>query len=150
MGVSQALTLGGTFVLKTVVDRERPFESLADVKVKHLSSATGSSFPSGHTSQAFAIATTLALTYSKPIVYIPVFLWAGLVGYGRMYLGVHYPSDVLVGAVLGTGCALLVWSYKDDIIRLKDKVVGSSDSNVDIQVAPFAGGKLFQVQICFN
>lgn len=147
MGTSQAVALGSTFILKSVVSRTRPFDALANVKVKSIESATGSSFPSGHTSQAFAIATILTLSNPKPIIYIPLIFWAGLVGYDRIYLGLHYPSDVLGGAVIGIGSALLVWNFRDDIARLREKVLGEQSSKFRFSVAPFAGTKLVQLQI---
>ncbi|HEX7844561.1 MAG TPA: phosphatase PAP2 family protein [Chitinophagaceae bacterium] len=65
------------------------------------------SFPSGHTTLAFSTATTLSLNFKKWYVVVPAYLWAGAMGYSRVHLGVHYPSDVLAGAVLGTGTAWL-------------------------------------------
>src|SRR5690606_16926546 len=67
------------------------------------------SFPSGHTSSAFATATILSLSYKKWYVTGPSFLYAGLVGYSRMRLGVHYPTDVLGGLIIGVGAGLLTW-----------------------------------------
>lgn len=147
MGTSQAVALGSTFILKSVIDRIRPFDALGNVKVKSIESATGSSFPSGHTSQAFAIATILTLSNPKPFVYIPVILWAGLVGYDRIYLGLHYPTDVLGGAVIGIASALLVWNFRDDIVRLKEKVLGDQNSKFRFSIAPFAGTELVQLHI---
>jgi undecaprenyl-diphosphatase len=57
------------------------------------------SFPSGHTTSAFAAATALSRIDRK--LTIPAFALAKLIGVGRPYLGMHYPSDVLAGAVLG-------------------------------------------------
>ncbi|HQQ93558.1 MAG TPA: phosphatase PAP2 family protein [Bacteroidia bacterium] len=67
------------------------------------------SFPSGHTTFAFASATALSLTYPKWYVVLPSYLYAGLVGYSRMRLGMHFPSDVLAGMVIGIGSGLLTW-----------------------------------------
>ncbi|WP_256604704.1 phosphatase PAP2 family protein [Sphingobacterium multivorum] len=74
--------------------------------------AGGYSFPSGHTSSAFATASALSRAYSKWYVVAPSLLWASSVGYSRMYLGVHFPSDVLTGAVLGTGAAFALDGLK--------------------------------------
>lgn len=63
------------------------------------------SFPSIHTASAFSLATSLSIKYPKWYVIAPSALWACSVGFSRMNQGVHYPSDVLAGAVLGTGCA---------------------------------------------
>ena len=68
------------------------------------------SFPSGHTSSAFCTATSLSLLFPKWYVAVPSYLYAATVGYARMYQGVHYPSDVLVGALVGAGSAWI--SYK--------------------------------------
>lgn len=89
-----------TFGLKYSVSRERPFvNNPAIYKKTH---AGPYSFPSGHTSTAFATATSLTLAYPKWYVAAPAYVWAGAVGYSRMHLGVHYPSDVLAGAIIGT------------------------------------------------
>ena len=63
--------------------------------------------PSGHTSSVFATATSLSMAYPKWYVVVPSFVWAGSVGYSRMHLGVHYPSDVIIGALVGSGSAIL-------------------------------------------
>jgi membrane-associated phospholipid phosphatase len=96
---------GITLVLKYSVNRTRPFITYPDITKK---SAAGSpSFPSGHTSGSFALATSLSLSYPKWYIIVPVFTWAGTVAFSRMDLGVHYPSDVLAGAVIGAGSAWL-------------------------------------------
>ena len=93
-----------TLSIKELVARQRPFETYSEFTP--LTAAGSRSFPSGHTSSSFNIATSLSLSFPKWYVIAPSFLWASAVGYSRMHLGVHYPSDVLVGAVLGSGCAL--------------------------------------------
>lgn len=67
------------------------------------------SFPSGHTTSAFATATALSLSCRKWYVTAPSFLYAGFVGYSRLRLGMHFPSDVLGGMVIGIGSGLLTW-----------------------------------------
>jgi len=101
--VSLGISTIATWALKYTVKRERPFEKYPNV-VK-LSSGGGSSFPSGHTSSAFAVATSISMSYPKWWVIAPCYCWAGLVGVSRVALGVHYPSDVLAGAVVGAGSA---------------------------------------------
>lgn len=92
-------------ILKYAIDAARPFETYPFIE--KISVGGSPSFPSGHTNDAFAIATALSLAFRKWFILIPFFLWACLVGYSRMHLGVHYPSDVLAGAITGTGSALL-------------------------------------------
>ena len=96
-----------TTVIKYSVNRPRPYETYPFID--NVIYANGPSFPSGHTSAAFATATSLSLSYPKWYVIAPSFLWASSVGYSRMDLGVHYPSDVLIGAVVGAGSAYLCY-----------------------------------------
>jgi membrane-associated phospholipid phosphatase len=98
---------GGTvLILKNLVKRERPYIAHPDL-ITGKASDTDYSFPSGHTATAFATATSLSLSFPKWYVIAPSFTYAAAVGYSRMYLGVHYPSDVLTGALIGTGSAFL-------------------------------------------
>jgi undecaprenyl-diphosphatase len=99
--LAATLALAGilTFALKSAFDRERPFRS-HDI-IEQLSEGGSSSFPSGHTLETFALATALALSFRRKWIGVPAFLWAMLVGYSRMALGVHFPSDVLGGCLLG-------------------------------------------------
>lgn len=94
-----------TTSLKFAVHRERPFKTHSDIT--KYSVAGSLSFPSGHTSAAFSIATSISLAFPKWYVVAPSLLWASIAGYSRMYLGVHYPSDVIVGAVIGAGTSYL-------------------------------------------
>ena len=86
--------------LKIFVYRARPFTTYPFIE--KLSDRGGSSFPSGHTLEAFAMAAVLSLFFSTKKIVIPVYLWAVMVAYSRMALGVHYPSDVLAGVFIGT------------------------------------------------
>jgi membrane-associated phospholipid phosphatase len=109
-----ALTSGITEVLKYSINRARPFKTYPDITKK---SAGGSpSFPSGHTSGAFALATSISLSYPKWYIIVPSYAWAGTVGFSRMDLGVHYPSDVLAGAIVGTGSAWLTYYINKKLI----------------------------------
>ncbi len=105
--------------LKYTVNRERPFITYPDIIRK--SDPSGPSFPSGHTANAFATATSLSLTWPEWYVIIPSFAYAGTVAYSRMHLGVHYPSDVAAGAVIGAGCAYL--TYKVNKLLLKQRKI---------------------------
>lgn len=102
--------------LKFAVDRPRPVETYpGDVYPYNMDESA--SFPSGHTSTAFATATTLTLEFKKWYVALPAYVWAGGVGYSRIYLGEHYPTDVIAGAAVGAGSAVLSHWLSKKIFR---------------------------------
>jgi undecaprenyl-diphosphatase len=99
--------------IKRTVNRDRPFVTYPLDVFPNSIDETGKSMPSGHTAFAFTTATSLFTAYPKWYVGLPLYAWATSVGYSRLYLGQHYPSDVLMGAVVGTGSALASnWLYK--------------------------------------
>ena len=104
LGLNIILTTG----LKYSFNRQRPFVQYPNDIVKR-TDVGAYSFPSGHTSCAFATATALTLSTKKWYVAVPSYLYACGVGYSRMRLGVHFPTDVLGGMVVGIGSSLLVW-----------------------------------------
>ncbi len=85
---------------KLVVQRHRPFETQIGPH------SNAHSFPSGHTATSFAAATVLSVY--APRWRVPFFLLASLIGLSRIYNGMHYPTDVLAGAVLGVLVAVVV------------------------------------------
>ena len=93
--------------LKYAVKRPRPFLLMEDVRLI-AGTHQGYSFPSGHSAISFCLATVIAMRYPQ-MRYI-AFIAAALVALSRMYLGVHYPSDVTVGAFLGVLIGYLVTS----------------------------------------
>lgn len=102
------LTLGLTVqFMKVLIHRTRPYIKLKNIRIVG-SRASGQSFPSGHTSQAFFMATLLLHYY-----HVNVYLWLGLygiallVGITRIYVGMHYPRDIIGGAIVGTAWGLL-------------------------------------------
>jgi len=107
-------TMGGLAIntvlveaLKYTVNRQRPYTQYPTLINPYNNSEIDKSFPSGHTSAAFSVATSLAIQYKKWYIVAPAYLWAGSVGYGRLYLGEHYPTDVIAGAAIGAGSAWL-------------------------------------------
>jgi membrane-associated phospholipid phosphatase len=110
-----------TKALKVAVNRARPFDTYSDIDP--VVSSTGKSFPSGHTSIAFSTATSLSMAYPEWYVIVPSFLWASSVGYSRMHLGVHYPSDVAAGALIGAGSAFATFKINKWLNKKKYKKI---------------------------
>jgi membrane-associated phospholipid phosphatase len=123
-----ALYMGAAFLASTLVthaakhmvNRQRPFAKYPFI-VKRDDTETGLSFPSGHTSAAFCTATSLSLRYRKWYVIAPAYIFATSVGWARMYQGVHYPSDVVAGALVGAASAWLGYKAQKWIARKKDQ-----------------------------
>ncbi len=103
---STALSLGTNCVIKNFVRLPRPFANDA-VSCVRPETATGYSFPSGHTQTIASWSTTLAVHTKKRTSYIFCTVLIVLMAFSRMYLGAHYPSDVIIGALLGVSFALL-------------------------------------------
>ena len=91
--------------MKRIIKRDRPY--LTHSFIVRRTETSGYSFPSGHTSSAFYTSTYLCILFPKWYVIVPASLYAVSAGYARMYQGVHYPTDVFAGAVLGAGSAWL-------------------------------------------
>jgi undecaprenyl-diphosphatase len=116
------LNTATTTLLKNVVKRDRPYNTYTGIYPDQLE--TDYAFPSGHTSTAFATATSIALTTKKWYVTVPAFAWSAGVGYSRIYVGQHYPSDVIMGALVGSGSALIChWASKQLSKRKKSKTL---------------------------
>ena len=115
LGISSVITLAAKYTF----NRERPFQE--DSLIIKASSGGSPSFPSGHASLAFSFATSLSILYPKWYVIAPSFAWASLTCYSRMYLGVHYPTDVIAGAIVGSGSAFLCYKLNKWMQKGKKK-----------------------------
>ena len=118
-GLSAGVALIVAHFLAAAIDRHRPF---VDHPLAHnfLAHASDPGFPSDHATGAFAIA--FALVLRDRVIGIVALVLALLLSFGRVALGVHYPSDVFAGAVLGLMAALLVWlpALRERVDRLAD------------------------------
>jgi membrane-associated phospholipid phosphatase len=103
--VSLVGSLGTTYILKKTINKQRPYDKY--LYIQNYYTDDDSAFPSGHTTAAFSTATSLTLHYPKWYVAVPAYLYAGSVGYSRMHLGMHYPSDVAMGAGIGIASAFV-------------------------------------------
>lgn len=110
-GIVVLLCLAGAFILndlilKPLVARARPFVTMEELSV--LVSHPGSfSFPSGHTNSSFACALALTLIYGKKGAW--AYILAAIIAFSRCYVGVHYPTDVFVGMIVGTVASYAVF-----------------------------------------
>lgn len=119
--ISESILLSSaiSWSLKKMISRDRP--AVNDPTFVAVIEKDGSGFPSGHTSLAFSMATSVSMRYPKWYIIVPAFTYAGLTGYSRLYLGVHYPTDVLAGAIIGSGSAWAAWKLNQWLHPSKKK-----------------------------
>ena len=105
------------YIIKEITDRPRPFIELGLAEANLLIHTNPyRSFPSGHTAAAFTTASVIAYYFKKWI--IPAAIAACIAGFARIYLLVHYPSDVIAGAAIGIGVALMIiWIFEKYISK---------------------------------
>lgn len=124
-GVNMSLALlvntTSTFILKRSIDRARP--SQCYTFIQPYEKDTRFSFPSGHTSSAFCTATSVSLFARKWYIIVPAYLWAGGVAYSRLHLGMHHPSDILAGALLGSASAWVSYRSKHWLQKFVNKKI---------------------------
>lgn len=108
----------GNMILKNLVARARPCVLNPTVSLL-ISAPTDYSFPSGHTMSSFAAAMILYHTDKR--LGIPAVILAFLIAFSRLYLYVHFPSDVIAGAIIGAAIGHLVWAVGNKIIYFLTK-----------------------------
>ncbi len=104
IGIMSAVALLGSLIinnniLKNIVQRPRPYVTFTDLRIL-IPTPSEFSFPSGHTSSSFAAASVFYTHLPKKIG-VPAVILAGLIGLSRLYVGVHYPTDVIAGILMG-------------------------------------------------
>ena len=124
-------TLVNNVLLKNLVARTRPYE-VVDGLHRIIEAQSDYSFPSGHTGSAFAVAVVVFLLCPRKIG-VPVLVFAFVIAFSRLYVGVHFPTDVLGGALIGAVIAYLVcavyrrktgqkgsiWNFPADVVPAK-------------------------------
>lgn len=125
-------------LVKISVRAPRPFQVLASFQGKRLATATGYSFPSGHSQAAATLFTIGALLFRRWWAVLAAVLAIPLVGLSRIYLGVHWPVDVLVGIILGVASTLLLWK----ILCRREEAPGGLGQLVPLLAAGVAGAAL--------
>ena len=108
----------GEGILKHIIERSRPFSTYESLHIM-IPKPSSYSMPSGHTSASFAAAFMLAYYFKNIRVYI--YSLASLIAFSRLYLLVHYPSDVLTGILLGYLSYLIVIKSYELIQKSKIK-----------------------------
>lgn len=98
----------GFNILKAIFRVPRPFWKHPEIQGKRTSTATGYSFPSGHTTVAATIYPSIGVAFNKRWIFIAGLVIAFFIGLSRNYLGVHWPLDVIVGYILGVLSAILI------------------------------------------
>ena len=117
------LIAGGIAVLlKNAVLEPRPFVSLSNVHLL-IAEDDPNSFPSGHTTSTFAVISVLMFKLRNKLWAVVLLFWGILIGFSRIYVGVHYPLDVLAGAIIGIVIAYLVYRYEDKIYDLWNRII---------------------------
>lgn len=106
--------------IKPLIDRDRPYETYGFDLI--VGAATTSSFPSGHTAYAFASATCIASWDRR--WGIPAFVLALVIAYSRLYLFMHWPTDVLAGALIGMALGYLATRLVDRLARNPRRLPG--------------------------
>lgn len=101
--------------LKNIVGRSRPYDMIQGL-VPLVGKPMDYSFPSGHTASSFAAAWVLYRRLPKRFG-IPALVLAGLIGVSRLYVGVHYPTDVLAGLISGIGCGCIACMWVSAFLR---------------------------------
>jgi membrane-associated phospholipid phosphatase len=114
-GSAVVLTVGISAAMKYSIRRKRPAQTYPDIRA--FTSDNSPSFPSNHSSVAFSTATSISLAYPKWYIIVPSYTLASAVAYSRLHLGLHYPSDVLGGAIVGSASAIVSYQLNKWILK---------------------------------
>lgn len=124
-------------LLKNIVHRLRPtkdpsIQNLVEI-VQGIRGGGMYGFVSSHAANSFGLALLTSLLFRNKIYTVFVFIWALLVALSRVYLGVHYPGDILGGAIVGVFSALLVyWLLK----KIRPQLISGDNSQIQLTIVP--------------
>ena len=105
--------------LNWLISRPRPFVALSEYIFQPLitDASIDPSFPSDHSLVAFALATFLAKFFANRQITVILYLWASLIAFSRVAVGVHYPTDIIIGALIGYLGALVCYKQYNKVKR---------------------------------
>ena len=129
--VAASLAWGLAQVAKAVADRPRPYEVMAGAVLRQ-QPAHGTSFPSSHTAVTLAVAIALAPFLVRPFAAAGIG-YAVLVGWSRVYLGVHYPLDVLAGAGIGLAAGGVIVLAAGALLRRAGRASNGHHAATEVQ-----------------
>lgn len=112
----------GEVILKNIIQRSRPFNNLNEINLL-VKAPTSFSFPSGHTASSFAVVGIIGVMIKKYKWY--AFGLAILIAFSRMYLFVHYPTDIIGGIILGTLSSKIILKIWPNSIDIRHKDISS-------------------------
>ena len=112
--------LVNNILLKNLIARVRPYEAIPGL-FRVIGKQSDWSFPSGHAASAFSTAGGIFFAAKRKWIPIPLLLYAGLIAFSRLYVGVHYPSDVIAGALSGFLISLIVYRVIHSIEVSREK-----------------------------
>lgn len=124
------------YAAKAIADRSRPYEVMADAVLRQ-QPAHGTSFPSSHTAVTLAVAIALVPFLARPLAAAGIG-YAVLVGWSRVYLGVHYPLDILAGAGIGMAVGGVISLALGTLLRHEGRAANGRNAATDVR-APGVG-----------
>ena len=119
-------------VAKAIADQTRPYEVMADAVLRQ-QPAHGTSFPSSHTAVTLAIAIALVPFLARPLAVVGIG-YAVLVGWSRVYLGVHYPLDVLAGAGIGMAVGGIILLALGTLLRSAGRAANGRNAATEVRI----------------
>lgn len=130
MGFTMLLCLAlGNGVIKNLVARPRPFQVLNNSEILIIPPPAEYSFPSGHTMHGFAAAVMIFLHNRR--AGIAALVCAVVIAFSRMYLFVHFPTDILGGAMIGTLAAIMMYALAKKIKPVKQPLAESEHGRIE-------------------